>query len=238
MELPRLRYDERIDGWRGVVRAIQREIVTRANWDACRFARGPVLHLRGVEELLLVGGRVVAVFKQSIVLFDVDTGARLASLDVASISIHEHAVLDRWIPFAAVDGRLLLLDCVAARLVEMASAGASRDGGTFSVAGPRVSFRAGRSTDITVTHVSGGPDSTTVMREVARLTLPNDDVSRFVLCERGHSYLLCNYISRTLQLMHIATGKLKHIFASRALFVLYILRSHSYGASRGHMQRS
>ncbi len=46
MELPRLRYDERLAGWLGVVWAMKREAVTRANCDAGRFTRGPVLDVR------------------------------------------------------------------------------------------------------------------------------------------------------------------------------------------------
>ncbi len=57
LELPRMRYDERLAGWAGVERAMKREEVTRANCDAGRYTRGPVIDAPDVHELMLAGGR-------------------------------------------------------------------------------------------------------------------------------------------------------------------------------------
>ena len=61
MELPRMRYNERLAGWAGVERAMKREEVTRANCDAGRCTHGPVLDVNGVCNVMCVGGRI-AVF--------------------------------------------------------------------------------------------------------------------------------------------------------------------------------
>ncbi len=65
MVLPQLRFDERIEGWRGVVQGMQREVVTRANCNAGHFTRGLVLDLPNARQLLLVGGRVAVFFDGS-----------------------------------------------------------------------------------------------------------------------------------------------------------------------------
>ncbi len=182
-----------------------------------RFMRWPVLDLPYTRDLLLVCGRFAAFCDDTVQLFDLDTGARLASFDVNrafSSNIHTEAVLDRWIPFASEDGRALLLDCVAARLVEMAPANdAARDGIHFSAAGSCLSYQAYNNTTVTVVRVSGDPDGTTVVREAARVQLGNDE-DDFFLCERGCSYLLHGYTNQTLQLADVATGQLKRVFSS------------------------
>ncbi len=58
VELPRMRYDERVECWPGVVRAIARERNTRANCDAGRFTHGPMLDLPDARQVMLVSGRV------------------------------------------------------------------------------------------------------------------------------------------------------------------------------------
>ncbi len=229
MELPRMRYDERSEGWPGVVRAIQREAVTRANCDAGRFTRGAVLRVPVLALLLVVGGRLAAFCLYSVQLFDAGTGALVASFDarVASLevehcngrsSVHTHAMLDRWIPFYAMDGRVLLLDCVAVRLAEMAPLDDDRGDVKFSVAGPCVSFHEVGSADVTVMHVDGGPDGATVVWEVARITLA-DRYDQFALCEGGRSYLLHDKESETLQLVDLATHQSKGTLTPRASLI-------------------
>ncbi len=70
-------------------------------------------------------------------------------------------------------------------------------------------------TDLTVVHISGGPDGATIVRETARVRLANMD-DQFELCERGHSYLLRDDENDTLRLFDIATGRLKRTFTPRA----------------------
>ncbi len=224
MELPRMRYDERLAGWAGVERAMKREEVTRANCDAGRCTRGPVLDVHDdvAYRVMHVGGRIAVRCRRAVQLFDVDTGARVASIDVGSCVLHNAAAADRWIPFAANDSRALLLDCVAARLVEMAPADPSRDSGSFTVAGPCVSYQTRQGTDVTVVHISGGPDGATIVRETARVRLANM-VDAFLLCERGHSYLLYDYHTGTLRVFDIATGQLKRTFTPRACSPLIVL---------------
>ncbi len=224
MELPRMRYDERLAGWAGVERAMTREEVTRANCDAGRCTRGPVLegHDGDAYRVMYVGGRIAVFCHRAVHLFDVDTGARVASLDVGGSDFHNAAAVDRWIPYAANDNRVLLLDCVAARLVEMAPADTSDGYSRFTVAGPCVSYRMSQGTDVTVFHISGGPDGATIVRETARVRLAST-ADRFALCERGHSYLLHDGHIGTLQLFDIATGQLKRTFTRRACSPLIVL---------------
>ncbi len=130
---------------------------------------GPVVDVPDVHRVLLAGGRVAAFCRAAVQLFDVDTGARLGSFDVYRYSYyHAHAVCDRWIPFAEGDGRVLLLDCVVARLIQIAPVGDTQGFAQFSVAGLYISFRASDTVDIAVAHISGGPNGATVVREVAR----------------------------------------------------------------------
>ncbi len=168
-----------------------------------------------------MGGRVAVFCWGPVVhLFDVDTGARVASIEVRNGFLRDKTVVDRWIPLRDSDSRVLLLDCMAARLVKMAPA-MSRGYSRFTVAGPRVAYRKSQSTDVTVFHISGGPDGATIVRETARVRLAKSD--RFALCERGQSFLLREWHNDTLQLFDIATGQLKRTFRRRACSPLVVL---------------
>ncbi len=220
MVMPRMRYDERLLGWRGVEYAIQREHNTRANCDAGRFARGPVLHVPGSVEVRVAGGRIAVFFGESLQLFDAVTGAQLALFDIDSREGHKHALLDRWVAIAARDGRVLLLDCVVPRLVEIASADvtgggpldAPEDPVRFSVSGPCVSFHWGYTMHVTVMRVEPGA---VAVQKVARVTLSDGD-DEFALCEGGGSYLLRDKNHTTLQLIDLASGQPKRVFTPRA----------------------
>ncbi len=113
MAVSRMRYDERLAGWAGVERAMKRENVTRANCDAGRCTRGPVLdtHDGDAYRVMYVGGRIAVFSGDAVHLFDVDTGARVASLDVQRGDSRIDAVVDRWIPFDARDGRATVARC-------------------------------------------------------------------------------------------------------------------------------
>ncbi len=222
MEDARMRHDERLLGWRGVEKAIARERKTRANCDAGSFTRGPVLAVldaRQVQHVLYVGGRIAVFSNTTVQLLDVKTGAQLALFEVerANCAVHMDAVLDRWVVFAAQDGRVLLLECAAElpTLVEMAPVDAARDDVEFSVAGSSVSFRAYPDTVVTIVRVWSNTEGTTLMQEVARLQLNNQD-ENFFLHERGCSFLLHSYMEGTLQLVDLATRQPKRDFTPRA----------------------
>ncbi len=214
-EDPRMRYDERLLGWRGVECAMTRERNTRANCDAGHFTRGPVLDAMDVRQVLLVGGRIAVFCYRAVQLFVADTGAQLCSFDIVRYNLHTHAVLDRWIAFAGRDGQLLLLDCVAVRLVDVTPANDERRMVAFTVAGPCVSFRVYRHTDVTVVHVSGRSEGATVVRQVACVQLSHVG-DEFALCEDGCSYVLYEFEPLTLQLVDLATGQCKRAFTPRA----------------------
>jgi hypothetical protein len=222
MTVSRMSYAERLRGWPGVPAAMRREEITRTNCDAGHFTRGPALDVDEVKDLRLAAGHIAVFCPGSVHLFAADTGARLASFGVerAGCRVHVHAVCDRWIPFTARDGRVLLLDCAAARLVQIAAAAAEARNrlGTFSVAGPYVSFRRNHNADIMVAHVSGGSDGATVVCEVAHVAL-SDRVDQFALCERGRSYVLFEGQQHALRLMEVATGQCKRVFTPRACLI-------------------
>ncbi len=89
----------------------------------------------------------------------------------------------------------------------------------MSSAGPCVSYWGRRKTQVPIMCISGGPDSATIVREVARVQLAHDDLA-FALCERGRSYLLFRY-DRTLQLMDVATGQPKRTYSPCELSIFY-----------------
>lgn len=234
LELARMRYEERLLGWPGVALAMQREKTTHANCDAGRFMRGPTLDIPDKSIVVLAACRVAVFCDHYIALFNVETGARLASFDVNRrfSDPYKGAVLDRWIP-CAVNGRALLLDCVAARLIEMAPEHLKDDIFGFSAAGPCVSYHAYSRKMVTVVRISSEPDGATVIREMACVRIisePNsvmvdfrqvsrallNDADNLVLCERGRSYLLFDRAGKKLRLVDVATGQLKRIFTPRA----------------------
>ncbi len=218
MGLTRMRYDERLLGWRGVERAMQRESDTRANCEAGRCKPGPVLPTMGtVECVLFVGGRIAASCEVAVQLFDVDAGAEVAVFEAAMHGgMHSAAVEDRWLPYLAIDGRVLLLDCVAARLVELARPAAYRSSVVFSVAGPCLAYQLYATRDMVVLSVSGEADGTTVVREVARVALSSHYGPQVRLCDGGRAYVLCSYNNMTLRLMDMATGQPMRTFTPRA----------------------
>jgi hypothetical protein len=248
MEVSRMRYDERLAGWRGVERAMERERNTRANCDAGRFTRVIVLDMamKYGSRFIHAGGRLLVKNFGSVWLIDAGTGALIASFNFnhesrrTILDMHVHAIVDRWIPFVVDRGRrdgVLLLDCVEARMVQMAPPGDydryTRLGFSrlFSIAGACVSVRDG--SVVTVTRVSGRPNGATIMRKIARFSLARAD-DEFWLCERGRSSLVLDRQSATLQLLDLATGLCKRVFApctfTNCAYVKFALdyASHSY----------
>ncbi len=215
MELPQLRYDERIDGWRGVERGMQREANTRANCATGRFAIGLELpRIPHVIMMLHVAGRI-AVFYRGLVkieLYALDTGELVASFDVRLLSvthIPNNIVTDRWIAFCDANNRGLLLDCLTARMVEF-----SRYCNSVIVAGSCIAYHICDAQSLTVVRLCGRPDGTTGMREVACMERVLDDHS-FALCEHAESYVLLDQQKRTVQLLELASHKVLRVIDMR-----------------------
>ncbi len=236
MELSSMRYDERLAGWPGVLKAAAREEKTRANCDAGMYVRVPLP--TDVKHALYVNGRIVAWTsnegRHTIDLFDSSTGALLVTMDNSCgfRRGHDEAILDRWVVGWCKDKEsVFLLDCAAARMVELAPLLVTFFQ-TLTVCGAFMAHSSTYGSEITVLRIAGGPDNTTIVHEVARLCRlhKSDD---FALCERGHSYMLFGENIGTLQLFDVATQMLKRAFTMRAcparsaLLVLltYLLRS-------------
>lgn len=160
--ISRMRYADRILGWPGVVRAVEREQTIRANCAAGRFVCGPSHHIPDVWRVQHVGGRIGVFLDGGVRLYDLD-GVLVASLDVdrSACDTHEVVVMDRWVPMETADLRTMLVDFVAARLVEVPTA--RPDAGErrrliweFSAAGPCLSVRSEGRADVEVWHVSAG----------------------------------------------------------------------------------
>ncbi len=123
-------------------------------------------------------------------------------------------VTDRWIVFVSSNDCLQLLDCVEARLTEMAPPEPNLINIEMSVAGPCVAHRVNDSTTVTVVHISSGLAGTTVVRQAA-LVHGLTYRKRFSLIERGRSYVLYDYDTKVLQLVDLATQQCKRVFTPR-----------------------
>lgn len=214
--MSRLRYDERLVGWRGVVHAMKREEHTRRNCRNGTFALGPTLHVPRAELFFVVAGRVAIMGPGCVQLFDLETGDMLVSFELGSMSLRfpDHVVLDRWIPFTAEDSRGLLLDCVEARLVEFAPPNPRQLELHISVAGAFISHQIPGVPEVVVARLASGSDGSTVVTEVARLALSSCN-SRVAMGERGQSYLLFDSGEGTLELIDMATRTTKRVYTPR-----------------------
>lgn len=210
MLMSRLRYDERVDGWSGILRAMRRESETLANCRTGRYILGPLLDVPHAQRLLHVGGRLVAFFEDATQLFRASTGTLLLEVPHNDADVCYDPIQDRWLAFI-VDGRGFLLDCVEAKQeffdAELGASLVVESG----VAGARFSVRWG--TSIIIMEVNRVPDRTTV-REVGRVPFQGD-ISNFGLCERGQSYLLYRHHDSTVCLIDLNTGEPKRVFALR-----------------------
>ncbi len=190
---------------------------------------GPLLNIPPTRSLWQVAGRIAIFCADGVRLFDVNTGAPVAFFDDVADWVENTntkcVVLDRWIPFCTASGRALLVDCVAARLVEVTPPCPHRYSYTFSSAGALLSHRTSTNDDAnyTIVHIKCGPADVTVVREVTRVQHPHGDVL-FALCERGQSYLLLDRRERTLQLVDLHTRQLKRSFMPReCTFLLFCI---------------
>lgn len=214
MELPQLRYDERVEGWRGVLKGMQREAKTKASCDAGHVEVGPLLEVPAGYKLFHVAGRIAAHNSAKTKLFNIETGSLLASFDVEAY-FQCAVVQDRWVVFFAKDGRGMLLDCLSGRLLSFAHPRAHRDVFDFSVAGACFSHRAhGSDTTVSVTRLEGGPDGATVVRALSSVVLARA-ADEFSLCDSGRSYMRFDAKLCTLHRMDMATHQLKRVFTMR-----------------------
>lgn len=230
MELPYLRHDERIQGWRGLQLAMHREKITRTNCSVGRCTLGPAIPLPHPTAHLssLVAGHIVAFYHDGVQVFDVETGALLAKHDVDVLLSRafdlRDVIMDRWIPFYDVGGRGLLLDCVTAQMEEFVLNSYGRAYVRFSIAGACFTHQTrGRDAEFTVVRVVGNIDGSTTVWQVARVQLAHSEV-RFALCEHGRSYLQLDDRVKELQLIDLESRQAKRVFVSSESLLL--LRSH------------
>lgn len=209
----RMCYAERVLGWPGVLRAMERERITLANCEAGRFVRGPSFRLRE-GRLLFAGGRIVCFEKGVVRLYDY-TSSVVATLSTGVAVAFPYAIQDRWIALSDDDNSACLLDCVAACIVPVKSAVSATSVVPHSVAGSCVAFRDKRGAGMSVFRASAGPNNATVVREVAHVSLQNIFFDQFALCEKGLSFLESR--DKQLRLVDLETRQLKRVFAPRAL---------------------
>ncbi len=116
--------------------------------------------------------------------------------------------------FTAEDSRGILLDCLAARLVEFAPPNTAQLELFISIAGACISHQIPGAAEAIVVRLAGGLDGATMLQEMARVQLPNA-ASRIAMCERGQSYLLFDEGACTLQMLDVATHRPKRAFTLR-----------------------
>lgn len=189
----RMRYAERLLGWRGVERAMARELSTLANCDADGVVCTTQRLQAGVRTVAVAGGRVAAFVDDRVQLCDIDTGAIVATLIIGSATslAYSGAVCDRWVPFITALDRVMLLDCVAARLVDIGERRpmSAWSGHVFCGAGACLSRRELSSDVVSVVRVSAGDAGETRVDPVATVTLAKR-YGMFALAQRGRSYLI------------------------------------------------
>lgn len=206
MDMWRMSHAERLLGWRGVERAMERERNTRVNCEAGRFTSGPVLNLTHEPKLMLVGGRIVVFGETCVTIFAAETGAPVTTIATDYRVRNVFSVQDRWVTFLC-DVRTMLLDCIDGELTILA------EGSGFRVCGPRVSYSKIGDDCIYIVHVSKSPDGTaTRVEPVARVTL-NHYFDELMLCQRGRSYIYLDWPKKELLLCDAATQSLIRTFS-------------------------
>ena len=109
---------------------------------------------------------------------------------------------------------MLLLDCVAGQLIELAGRGVIPTLAVVSAAGPYVAYHDITHIDITVVRLDSDGSDGTIVQPVTHVTLSMMH-DQFELCEGGHSYLLFDYRSKTLHLVDLLTRNRKRVFTPR-----------------------
>ncbi len=195
MCVPRMTHAERVLGWLGVRRGMERERVTRENAAAGRFETGAVVDIPyETQYVLVVCGRLLFATHERLFLADMDTGAVLASYPLGrGVSTGLEAVVyDRWVPFVGDGFRVMLLDCATASVVEVLGIGLKQQRVTFSASGPLISIAA------------HGEDSVTLV-SVDTHKVETVDVDELLLCNRGESYVVISN-TREARLVDRRTG--------------------------------
>ncbi len=216
MLLPRLRYDERLDGWQGVLRAMAREATILSNCAAGRLTMGPTLNVDFFSCALVVAGRVIIFLEHAIRICSVDSGAVLAELhapDNFATSETANALLDRWIPYADRTGRGMVLDCLSASLAELAPPGVIRPG-SITICGAHLLYQIRDEPTLVLVRATAGAGNTTILHEVAHVRLHHTDVFAS-LYDNGESCLLYDSVDKSLQMVHIDSGVVTRRFAPR-----------------------
>ncbi len=215
-------YEERTLGWRGVGRAMERERVTRSNCDAGRFTRGPVLRDVPAEAVFHVVNNRIAAFCIGVVHFlDVTTGEHLTSVSTETMPFFGGIICDRWLMFLSLVDTVIILDCVHMSQVTISITFLSHAlYGRVAVSGNCVSIREGHGGWVGVMRVQLDSDGiSTVANAITKVELdhPHDE---FDLVERGNSYLLYEFKTKTLRLMDLESRQCKRLFTPHAGYVI------------------
>lgn len=216
-EVSRMGYAEGLLGWPGVELAMVRERKTRENCTAGHFALGPVLSIGHHNHLLIAGGNMVVFVLDEIRIYNGETGAQLAVLSIGAATLFADVLSDRWVPVMTYDEGCFLVDCVAMRLVRVPLEAESII--VLSVCGASilVRLRTALARELVVMHVSSGPEGTTTVHTVARITDDADlritNIDDSTLCERGQSLVSCE--GETVKLVDVATVTIKRVYTMR-----------------------
>lgn len=119
MFMPRLRYDERVLGWRGVVLGMEREQRTRANLAAGRYSAGAVTtpYSTNRSSVIILAGRILSQVGGSLIVCDAKSGGFIGRVDgiVFLEDAGQKTMLDRWAIARTNqrDAALVVLDCLS-----------------------------------------------------------------------------------------------------------------------------
>lgn len=218
MERPFMSYAERMQGWRGVLAARVREGSTREN-ATCSVVNVEVKHYRQVQ---LVSHRLVWCGKREIELFCCFTGEPVAKLSVHYDKHHVgvRAVCDRWLPLQSkVDGKPILLDCVACRVMEVPTSFTHPEGCT--IAGPCISYSSGLIVEIF--RVSINTHECTVVTHLSTINMKETKGTFVSLCSGGRSWVHLNKRDNTMRLVDTHTQQCVRKFLLRE-FVSFFLQ--------------
>ncbi len=232
MFMERMSYAERILGWPGIPLAMERERITRKNCETGdNFVRvGPMDRIDDAWKEYIIGGRLVQCYDTHVMLHDLDNGAILADIhNVCGLhSVHARGFQDRWLISANIcvltgNHLLTLVDCVGLQVVthHPLHINVEEFFMRFQISGSRVCVMRDTVDDSAVVIDING--ITGAMATVATITRGEYQDGLIVLCERGMSYLVRDYVDSNdecdedylvmcIRLMDVATGQTKHMY--------------------------
>ncbi len=206
MDMPRMRYAERLLGWVGVERAMRRENVIRANCRDMRYVRGPKVRARE-SGIVIAGGRAAVYAGGQLTLYDLETGlsSSVTMERHPNIMSSKYVVQDRWLVIHTPHGALLLLDCVHAQLLRLNYS--STPNPEMDVSGAYLSIRnrIGTTQGVSIMRIVDDGQNGTIVHKVAVIDVVHGSV--FHLCQHGASYIIQS--RTTIQVWDMVTRTLK-----------------------------